>query len=222
MKKMILLGWLVLFLAPMAWGQEKVEAPVWNVGDKWVFTGEGNIEVLKVDLNGIVVKFSDSVCVFERQSFNMIIFDKSTLQRIYALDGDKQRKYKLGLKNIFNFPLGPGKQWEHRYSAKAVFPRIVQSSRGIPTFDYYEKMKILGWEDIGVRAGKFRTLKIEFIRGNEAQQIGSLPGPAFEYKGYYWYSRDVKYFVKCEYDKSWVGQSKEIFNWELTSYQLKK
>jgi hypothetical protein len=222
MKKMLFLGMLVMFFPAMVFGQEKVEAPVWNVGDKWVFTGEGTIELSKIDPNGYVVKFSDNICSFERQGFHTTVFDKSTLQRIYTLEGDKQRKYILGLKNIFNFPLSPGKQWEYKYSARAEFPRPVQTSRGVPTYDYYEKMKILGWEDIGVKAGKFRTLKIEFIRGNEAQQIGMFPGPASEYRGYYWYSPDVKYFVKCEYDKSWAGQSKEIFNWELTSFQLKK
>jgi hypothetical protein len=62
---MIFLGWLILFLPIMAFAQEKVEAPVWNVGDKWVFTGGGTIEVLKVDQNGYVVKFSDAICVIE-------------------------------------------------------------------------------------------------------------------------------------------------------------
>ncbi|MGE5253588.1 MAG: hypothetical protein ACM3N7_06460 [Planctomycetaceae bacterium] len=222
MKKIIFLGLLMAFLPAMVFAQGKIEAPVWNVGDKWVFTDEGTIEVFKVDPNGYVAKFSDHICSFERQDFHTIIFDKSTLQRISALEGAKQIKYKLGLKSIFNFPLSPGKQWEYRYSARAVFPRRVETSRGIPTYDYYEKIKILGWEDIGVRAGKFRTLKIEFIRGNEAQQVGIFPGAANEYKGYYWYAPDVKYLVKCEYDKSWIGQSKEIFNWELTSLQVKK
>jgi hypothetical protein len=42
---MILSIWLVLFLAPAVCAQEKIKAPVWNVGDKWVFT-RGNIEVI--------------------------------------------------------------------------------------------------------------------------------------------------------------------------------
>ncbi len=47
MKKMVFLGWLILFLPAMVLGQEKVDAPVWSVGDKWFFTGEGTIEVSK-------------------------------------------------------------------------------------------------------------------------------------------------------------------------------
>ena len=93
MKKMIFLGWLILFLPAMVGGQEKVDAPVWSGGDKWAFTGDGSIEVLQADQNGYVMNFSDSICVLERQGFNKIIFDKSTLQRSYSLEGEKRRKY---------------------------------------------------------------------------------------------------------------------------------
>ena len=37
----------------------------------------------------------------------------------------------------------------------------------------------------------------------------------------YWYSPDVKYFVKCQYDKGWMKEDKEIFDWELTAFYLK-
>ena len=40
---------LILFLPAVVFAQEKVEAPVWNVGDKWVFTGGASIEVIKAD-----------------------------------------------------------------------------------------------------------------------------------------------------------------------------
>jgi len=222
MKKIMFLVWLVVFFPAMVFAQEKVEAPIWNVGDKWVFTGEGTIEVLKVEQNGIVVKFSDNICVLERQGFNTIIFDKSTLQRIYTFEGNKRSKYVMGLTNIFNFPLSPGKQWKHAYSARPILTEGYRTSRGIPILDYYENIKVLGWEDIGVKAGKFRALKIEFISGHKEFMMGTFPGFASEDKGYYWYSPDVKYFVKCQYDKDSVKARKEFFNWELTSFQLKK
>jgi hypothetical protein len=222
MKKMVFLGMLVMFFPAMVFGQEKVDAPIWSVGDKWVFTGDGTIEVMQVDQNGYVMNFSDNICVLERQGFNKIIFDKSTLQRSYSLEGDKRRKYLMGLKNIFNFPLSPGKEWKHAYSAKPLLTKGYQTSRGIPTLDYYENIRVLGWEDIGVKAGKFRALKIEFINGHKEFTMGQFPGPAYEDKGYYWYSPGVKYFVKRQYDKTSIDARKEIFNWELTSLQLKK
>jgi hypothetical protein len=51
---------------------------------------------------------------------------------------------------------------------------------------------------------------------------GIMPGPAYENKGYYWYSPEVKYFVKRHYDKDWMKENKEIFDWELASFKLKK
>jgi hypothetical protein len=222
MKKMIFLGWLILFLPAMVGGQEKVDAPVWSGGDKWAFTGDGSIEVLQADQNGYVMNFSDSICVLERQGFNKIIFEKSTLQRSYSLEGEKRRKYSLGLKNIFNFPLSPGKQWKHAYSAQPILTKGYKTSQGIPTLDYYENIKITGWEDIGVKAGKFRALRIEFVGGHKEYQAGLFPRPGFEFKNYYWYSANVKYFVKCQYDKDWMKENKEIFDWELASFKLKK
>jgi hypothetical protein len=78
MKKMVLLASLIVFLPAMVFAQEKVEAPVWNVGDKWNFTGDGNIEVVKVDPNGFILKFSDRNCMVETQGCGAILFDKST------------------------------------------------------------------------------------------------------------------------------------------------
>ena len=222
MKKIIFLGWLVAFLPAMVFAQDKIEAPVWNVGDKWVFTGDGTIEVMQVDQNGYVMNFLDSICVIERQGFNKIIFDKSTLQRSYSLEGEKRRKYSMGLKNILNFPFSPGKQWKHEYSAQPILTKGYRTSRGIPTLDCYENIKVLGWEDIGVKAGKFRALRIEFISDHKEYMAGIMPGPAYENKGYYWYSPEVKYFVKRQYDKDWMKENKEIFDWELASFKLKK
>jgi len=223
MKKMIFLGWLIVFLPAMVLAQEKVEAPVWNVGDKWVFTGGGTIEVLKVDQNGYVVKFSDTICIFEGQGFNTIIFDKSTLQRTHTLKGDKISKYAIGLKNVFNFPLNLGKQWKHAYSAKPIITKGYITGGGIPILDYYENIKIFRWEEVEVKAGRFRTLKIELVHGHKDYQMGLFPRPGFEFKNYYWYSPGVKYFVKCQYDPESLKQfSGELFNWELISFQLKK
>ena len=48
MRKMMIVGSLILFLPAIVFAQEKIEAPIWNVGDKWVFT-QGNIEVVDAD-----------------------------------------------------------------------------------------------------------------------------------------------------------------------------
>jgi len=211
MKKIIFLAWLVLFLPGIVSAQEKVEAPVWNVGDKWNFTGDGSIEVVKADQSGYILKFSEGKCIFESQGCNTILFEKSTRNRINVVEGDKRKKYTMGLRKILDFPLNSGKQWKYAYSAR------VRGAMQEVYADYSENYKVLGWEDTEVRAGKFKALRLEYTRG------GTGPMTRIEdIKHLYWYSPDVKYFVKCQYDKDWMKGNKEIFNWELTSFQLKK
>ena len=105
MKKMVFLAWLIVFLPAMVFAQEKFEAPVWNVGDKWIFTGDGSIEVFKADQSGYNLKFSDRTSSFESQDLNTILFEKSTRNRINAVEGDKRKKYTMGLSKILDFPL---------------------------------------------------------------------------------------------------------------------
>jgi hypothetical protein len=214
MKKMMLLGWLVLFLPALVSGQEKVEAPVWNVGDKWTFTGDGSIEVVKADQSGYILKFSEGKCILESQGCKTILFGKATLNRINAVEKDKRKKYVMGLSKVLDFPLSTGKQWETAYSATG------PGSGGPISYDFSEIYRVSGWEDIAVQAGKFKALKLEYKRViTRAYGWGAM---GREMINQYWYSPDVKYFVKCEYDKDWMKGNKEIFNWELTSFQLKK
>jgi len=219
MKKMVFLAWLIVFLPAMASAQDRVEVPVWNVGDKWEFGDRGTIEVLKVEKDGYVVEFSKSTCIIESQGFQKIIFDKNTLQRINCVTEDKSNKYAMGLKKNFYFPYTLGKQWTESYSAAS----LVGPRKGQIALDYYEKYKILDWDDISIRGGKFKAVKMKVISGHGGAMSPVRFVPASEYKGFYWYSPDAKYFVKCEYDPAAVKEFHgEVVNWELTSFQLKK
>jgi len=217
MKKIIFFGWLIAFLPALVFAQEKLESPAWNVGDKWTFTGDGSIEVIKADQSGYVLKFSDKKCIFERQEYSAILFEKSTLNRINAIEGDKLNKYTMGLSKVLDFPLSSGKQWKYAYSGRS------QSVGGgaLIALDYSENYTVLGWEDVEVRAGKFKALKLEYKRVVTASSA-TWTNIGEEIKNQYWYSPDVKYFVKCQYDKEWMKGEKKIFNWELASFKLKK
>ncbi len=214
MKKIGFLVWMIAFLPVMVFAQEKIEAPTWNVGDKWIYTGDGSIEVVKVDQSGYILKFSEEKCKLESQGYKTILFGKPTLNRINAVEKDKRKKYVMGLSRVLDFPLSIGKQWETAYSATG------PSAAGVSSYDFSETHKISGWEDIIVQAGKFKALKLEYKRvTTRASGWGSI---GREMINQYWYSPDVKYFIKCQYDKDWMKGDKEIFNWELTSFQLKK
>jgi hypothetical protein len=58
--KRLILGFLVLFIPAVVCGQDKLEAPVWNVGDKWSLTGDVTITVLNADESNYTVKYSTS------------------------------------------------------------------------------------------------------------------------------------------------------------------
>jgi hypothetical protein len=212
MKKIILLAWLPLFLPGMLPAQQKMEAPVWNVGDKWAFTGNGSIEVMKADQNGYILSFSERISSFESQGCNTILFEKSTQNRIHVVEGDKRKKYTMGLRKILDFPLGSGKHWTYAYSA------TIRGALQMINVDYSENYRVLGWEDTEVRAGKFKALRLEYTRA----YTNPMGMKMEDIKHQYWYSPDVKYFVKCQYDKDWLMEQKEVFNWELTSFEFKK
>ena len=102
MKKMFFLGWLILFLPALLFAQDKVEAPVWNVGDKWDFGKDGFLEVVGIEKNGYSAKFSAGI--FVKSAQGVVIFDKKTFNILYGRKGDKVNKYSGGHRKILNFP----------------------------------------------------------------------------------------------------------------------
>ena len=210
MKKMIFLGWVVLFLPAMVSAQEKIEAPVWNVGDKWVFDREGPMEVIGCDAQWYSVKFSEGI--FPKDASGIAIFERSTLNVKYLLEKDKRKDYRGFRKKILNFPLTPGKQWKGLFERNELGP-----IGGIGRAEYQETFRSLGWEEVEVRAGKFRAIKLEykFVR---SFGIGS----GGENKAWYWYSPEIKNLVKCQHEKGYSEGYDERGDWELVSYELKK
>lgn len=205
MKKMIFLGWLIVFIPAMLFAQEKVEAPVWNVGDKWVFT-QGNIEVVGSDQNSYTLNFSKDTCRVENKGFEKIIFDKSTLNKIYAIREDKREKFTGVQRRILDFPFNLGKEWNDTGTVKPLSGPM----KGV-TMDYFEAFKVLGWEDVKVQAGNFKTIKLQHTIENRTMNASG--------KSIYWYAPEIKYFVKCQYDtKYWKG----VTDWELVSFKLQK
>jgi hypothetical protein len=213
MKKMIFLGWLIVFLPALAFAQEKIEAPVWNVGDKWVFDREGPMEVTGRDARYYSVQFSGGI--FSEDASGIALFERSTLNVKYMLERDRRKEYRGFRKKILNFPLTLGKQWKDLFERNELGP-----IGGIGRAEYQETFRSLGWEEVEVRAGKFKAIKVEY---KFVRSFGL--GSGGENKAWYWYSSEVKNFVKCQYEKGYIeGLDKKEArqNWELVSYELKK
>jgi hypothetical protein len=199
MKKMILLSFLVLFIPAIVCGQDKIEAPIWNIGDKWSLTEDITIMVVNADESSYTVKYLTA------GGESILIYEKSSLNRIYLTERDKRVKYEGRNKRLFNFPLDIGKSWKDKFTVKP-------AAFAAQEITYLETFTPLGWEDIEIQAGKFKTVKIEYKQARDGE-------PAKEGKLWYWYSPDVKYMVKCQYEKTdyW-----DAIDWELTSFKLKK
>jgi hypothetical protein len=191
MKKIVFLGWLVLLSPIIVYAQEKIEAPVWNVGDRWVYSNGTVRVVTDVDENSYTVKGG-----FGKgdKEFSMVIFEKSTLKRLYYVQGGKRKNYEGVFRSGLNFPFSIGKTWKDKVP---------------PLLETYA---VLGWEDVVVQGGKFRALKLEF----NAEVIGrNILG-----KSLYWYSPDVKNIVKHQFEDGRLWTRDE--GSELTSFELKK
>jgi hypothetical protein len=125
------------------------------------------------------------------------------------MDKDKRIKYEGRNKRLFNFPLEIGKSWTDKFMIKS-------GTFGAQEFTVVETFTPLGWEDIQIQAGKFRAIKLEY----KSEMPGQAAGRPKEGKAWYWYSPDVKYMLKCQYDRTDYWD--EIYDWELTSIKLIK
>ena len=203
MRRKVLLSFLVLLIPAVVCGQNKVEAPVWNIGDKWNLTGDVTITVVSADESSYGVKY------FTAGGESILICEKPSLNRIYAMEKNRRIKYEGRNRRLFNFPLDIGKSWKDNYVVKP-------AALGEQEKAYLETFTVLGWEDVEVQAGKIKALKIEY----KQELIEQPTGRPKVGKVWYWYSPDVKYMVKCQYEKGdyWFAS----YDWELTSFQFKK
>jgi len=209
MKRFLLSGWLILFCAQMVFAQEKIEAPNLNVGDKWVFTDGITIEVTGKDENSYKVKF-------QKETLSL---DRSTLNRIYPGVAPKRLLNRGPLRKLLDFPLSVGKKWKDTYSAQLKWENEYTSKSGGYSMgdetQIFESYRALGWEDVEVKAGAFRAMKIEYKR-----EWSSPSGGMREGKAWYWYSPEVKNLVKIEYDKSQMWS--QNYDISLESFNVTK
>ena len=207
MKKICFSGLLILLFAQMVCAQEKIEAPIWNVGDKWILSQGMAIEVINKDENSYKIKFQNE----------MVLLEKSTLNMIYPSQGKKRQTYRGAQRRLFNFPMVIGKSWKDKYSAQLKWEDEYTSRSGgysiVDETQIYESYRVLGWEDVEVQAGKFKAIKIEYKRDWSSPNGGMREG-----KAWYWYSPEVKNLVKFQYDKSQIWSRNS--NWELVSFHV--
>jgi len=96
---------------------------------------------------------------------------------------------------LLKFPLTVGATYNNSYET---------ANKGSPARSKYDfTVKVIGWEDITVPAGKFRALKVEangtFIRLDAGQRLGG----AARFR--YWYVPEIKRWAKVTYEDATGG-----------------
>jgi len=203
MKKSILLVFLVVFIPAILYGQDKIDPPAWNIGDRWVLGEDVVVTVASADQ----ISYSVTYTIGGRDS--TIVYEKPSLNRLYYGARDKRIKYEGRNRKLFDFPMQIGKSWQDKYVVKP-------TGLGAQETTYIETFTPLGWEEITVAAGKFKAVKLEY----KQEKLGQAASQPKEGKVLYWYSPDVKYMLKCQYVKSDYWD--ETSDWELTAFKLKK
>lgn len=213
MKKTAIFGCLVLVLVSVTWAQEKAEAPVWKVGDKWVSKSDSGIETT-------TECFSDEKDLFvlnrnisqgQRKGKWTLYFDKKDLTCVKVTkDGKENKEERDRMKRSFNFPLFPGKKWSFRSS--------FYNPQYSMDHDVLTEYSVIGVEDVEVPAGKFKAFKV-MVQINMTE----LGGPRRQFGGayYYWWAPDAKAIVKYETDGGSFFQRSEYQKYELISFDLK-
>lgn len=111
--------------------------------------------------------------------------------------------------DIFRFPLRPGNTHEARYEVR--FPQ-----QGAYHVRHERKVRVLGWEEIEVPAGRFRALRVE-SQGSFQRLDRSVSGTAKEVM---WYVPEVKRYVKWTFENSTFRGRVQWWGFELVDYKL--
>jgi hypothetical protein len=203
MKRIIILGFVFLFLASQTWGQEKCEAPVWKVGDKWTHKDATGAtftnEVLDVKRDLFILK--------NEETQDVEAIDQKTMNIKYAIGSSGQKIQSTGPRKLNDFPLFVGKKWTDNFTAEGG-----RFSR--QPFNVLCDFKVEGMAEVKIPAGTFKTYVIYQKQGIMAY------GGTFSWMRL-WYSPEVKRWIKREYEKSnyWaLGRRNDA---ELISYELK-
>ena len=111
--------------------------------------------------------------------------------------------------DIFRFPLRPGNTHEARYEVK--FPQ-----QGAYQVRQERKVRVAGWEEVTVPAGRFRALRVE-SEGTFQRLDRSLSGTVKEVM---WYVPEVKRYVKWTFESSSRRGRIQWWGFELMDYKL--
>ena len=178
--------------------KKSCEAPVWKLGEKWTYKNVTGViwtkEVVEVTEDLFITKTTGIKPLFG--------YDKKTLKCTFIIEDGKKVKNTDPFRGFFDFPIFVGKKWSY-------------PSKSTPN-----ENKVEGVEEIIVPAGSFMAYKIYYVQKRKEPS----PRPDMPAEGWqrYWFSPEVKNYVKREIEKSGFWDDvKGLYDAELISYSLK-
>jgi hypothetical protein len=204
MKKMIFLSFLLLFIPAILYGEDKVEAPIWSIGDKWTWERADG-----ATLNSQVVDVKEDLYILKMgKDPDLYGYDKKTMNVKFLIkEGGRQVKFESSWRNVLDFPMFVGKKWTNNTYGKP--------AQGQLEVTYINEFNVEGVENVTIPAGTFKCYKIQLKQTNMS---------ARHKNGWvrYWYSPEVKIWIKREAENTdfWLN-STWTPNAELISYTLK-
>jgi hypothetical protein len=229
MKKIVFLSLVGLLLATMAWGQERVETPVFNIGSKWTSKADNGWELTSelVGEEKDAYIFSTVFPGGREKGEWKFFYSKKNMNCVKVIRDGKQDKYfRDVLRKSYDFPLYSGKKWSYNYRL------FLPTGTPARDLDFLAELSVVGIEDVELPAGKFKAYKVRsddtiLIRSEQRAFFKDITGVS-----YYWYSPDAKVFpIKQVWEPSsfWKGswwgsrfsQGCEYAKIELISFELK-
>ena len=192
-------------------GEQCLERPDFKVGDRWVFKTTNvynNEELSKFEQK--ITEIGDDEIKIDQTTISSK--NEANVGRVVKRKADRST-WTFPNSRIFDgkfvalaFPLEVGKTWTNEYKWK-------RSDSGTTYFD--SPVKVEGWEEVQVPAGKFRALKVVHSGYYSSQTTSSSwKGRTAETM---WYSPEIRKFVKYLFDDQ--GGDKVLY--ELIEYEVK-
>lgn len=206
MKKIIFLSFVLVF-ASMSWAQERVEAPVFNVGSKWITKTDNGWEMTSelIGEEKDVYILSSVATEGSRKGEWKIFYNKNNMNCVKVIRDGKDDKENMGMfKKFYDFPLYSGKKWNYQYT--------FGHARGY--VDILVELLVTGVEDVAVPAGKFKAFKVK-------AKYSTTTGRDVSGTTYYWWAPDAKTRVKQEWEQGEFWRELEYAKIELISLELK-
>ncbi len=207
----IYLCFMLAQISPALAQSSPVNKPDIKVGDRWKY------QVTNIYNNQVTSKFEQKITNVNGDEIKL---DQTTFSspedsagRVASRDANRatwtfpDRRIFEGSYVFLDFPLEVGKTWKNEYQRNR--------NEGGGTTAFSSPVKVEGWEEVEVPAGKFKALKVVHSGFyNSKTNTGAWTGRSEETV---WYSPDVKKFVKSVYLDPGGDQRRT----ELVEYEVK-